>query len=289
MAAPQEPLLDPLLVKTFLAVAEEGSISAGARRVFRTQSTASTQIRSLEDLVGARLFERDTRKLSLTAEGERFVDYARRILTANAEALGALRTDVPGPTLRLGFTEYFQSDRVAQLVKRMSSDWPACRFELRIAQSRVLEEEFDAQRLDLVVVARVETKGRGAKGEPVHWVSAPDFALPSRGELPLVLMPPGCVLHTLARHALGRAKTPYRVAVTCSGAAGIHAALRGGLGVGCLSEGAIPADLSPRVDSRLPALPRLRFDWRARRGTLAAEVAERLGAGSTLRVERASA
>lgn len=289
MTAPEDPLLDPWLVKTFLAVAEEGSISAGARRVFRTQSTASTQIRSLEDLVGARLFERDTRKLALTAEGERFVDYARRIIAANTEAIDALRSDVPGPTLRLGFTEYFQPERVAQLVRRMSSDFPKCRFELRIAQSRVLEEEFEAERLDLVVVARLESKRRDAQAEPIHWVSAPDFALPSRGELPLVLMPAGCVLHTLVQHVLARAKTPFRVAVTCSGAAGIHAALRGGLGLGCLSEGAIPADLSPRVDPRLPALPRLRFDWRARRGTLAADVAARLGAGPTLRVERASA
>lgn len=286
MSAPRDPLLDPLLVKTFLAVAEEGSISAGARRVFRTQSTASTQIRALEEQVGARLFERDTRKLALTAEGARFVEYARRILLANAEALGALRSDVPGPTLRVGFTEYYQPQRVADLVQRISREWPACTFELRLAQSRVLEQEFEAERLDLVVVARLESKRRDAKSEPIHWVSAPELPLPSRGSLPLVLMPAGCVLHTLARHVLSHAKTPYRVAVTCSGAVGIHAAVRGGLGLGCLNAGAIPADLSLRTDARLPALPRLRFDWRARRGTLAADVAAALGAGPTLRVER---
>jgi DNA-binding transcriptional LysR family regulator len=286
-ATPSEPLLDPLFVKTFLAVAEEGSISAGARRVFRTQSTASTQIRMLEDQLGARLFDRDTRKLALTAEGERFVAYAERLISANSEALAALKAAVPGPVLRVGFTEYFEPERVAQLVRRLSHEWPSCRFELRIAQSSVLEQEFEAKRLDLVVVSRLSRDRGDPRADPLHWVSARDFALPARGELPLVLLPGGCALHALVLHTLTRVATPFRVAVTCSGSAGLHAALRGGLGLGCLNEGAIPADLAVRTDPRLPRLPALRFLWRALRGTLAAEVAESLGASALARVERA--
>jgi DNA-binding transcriptional LysR family regulator len=284
--APNAPLLDPLLVKTFLAVAEEGSISAGARRVFRTQSTASTQIRALEDQLGVRLFDRDTRRLALTAEGARFVAYAERLIAANSEAVGALRGEAPAPILRLGFTEYFQPERVAQLMGRVSAEWPTRRFELRVAQSGVLDEEFEARRLDLVVTAEVVSSRREGRAEAIAWVSAPGFALPARGELPLVLLPESCALRALAVQALGRAGTAYRVAVTCSGTAGVHAALRGGLGLGCLNESAIPADLATRADPRLPPLPRMRFRWRARRGTLAAEVAARLGAGSSLAVER---
>jgi DNA-binding transcriptional LysR family regulator len=283
---PSDALLDPLLVKTFLAVAEEGSISAGARRVFRTQSTASTQIRTLEELVGARLFDRDTRTLALTAEGERFVEYAERLLVANAEAANALRAPTPAQTLRVGFSEYFQPERVVGLVRRLAAEWPSCRFELCVALSRVLEREFEARRLDLVVVSKLERNQRAAEAEALHWVSRPDFALPARGELPLVLLPATCNLHALAVNALTRAGTPCRVAVTSSGTAGIHAALRGGLGIGCLNEGAIPSDLAVRSEPRLPALPRLRFVWRARRGTLAAEVAAALGAGALLRIER---
>src|SRR6478609_427340 len=102
--APNEPLIDPLLVRTFLAVAEAGSISGGARRVFRTQSTASTQIQNLEEQLGVRLFERDTRRLSLTEEGERFRGHAERLLEANHQALLALRTEVVRPTLRVGLS-----------------------------------------------------------------------------------------------------------------------------------------------------------------------------------------
>jgi DNA-binding transcriptional LysR family regulator len=278
-------LLDPGFVKTFLAVADAGSISAGARRVFRTQSTASTQIRLLEEQLGVRLFDRDTRSLVLTSEGERFLGYAERLIAANADALGAFRAEPDGPVLRVGVSEYFQPEHVARLVRRVSSEWPACRFELRIAQSNVLVREFETKALDLVVGSKL-TRDEGAATEPLHWVARADLALPARAELPLVLLPPTCALRELALKALERAKTPCRVAVTSSGVAGVQAALRGGLGVGCLNAGSIPADLAVRRDPRLPQLPRLRFVWRARRGTLAAEVATSLGAGALVRVER---
>lgn len=287
MTANADVLLDPALVKTFLAVAEAGSISAGARLVFRTQSTASTQIRTLEEQLGARLFDRDTRTLALTDEGGRFVEHARRLMEVNAEALRALRAVESGPPLRVGFSEYFQPLRVAELVRRVSNEHPTCRIELRIAQSRILDAEFEARRLDLVVVGRLARGGREAGAEPIHWVSKPGLPLPARADLPLVLLPGDCFLRELATESLARAGIGCRVAVTCSGAAGLHAALRAGLGVGCLNASAIPGDLAVRSDSRLPRLPHLRFSWRARRGTLAAEVAESLGAGALLRVERA--
>ena len=276
-------LLDPSLVTTFLAVAEAGSISAGARRVFRTQSTASTQIRALEEQVGARLFDRDTRRLALTAEGERFMGPARRLLAVNAEALAALRAEEPVTPLRVGFSEYFQPARLAELVARLSSEWPACRFELRIAQSSVLEREFEARHLDLVVLSKLAQRKSERGAETLHWVSARDYALPARGELPLVLLPAGCALHALVVRTLEREQVPCRVAVTCSGVAGAQAALRGGLGIGCLNEGAIPHDLAVVRDARLPRLPRLAFSWRARRGTPASDIAAALGTGALVR------
>lgn len=279
------PLLDPTLVNTFLAVAEEGSISAGARRVFRTQSTASTQIQALEEQLGARLFDRDTRRLALTEEGTLFLAHARRLLEVNQLALSALRSERHRPVLRVGFSEYFRPERLGRFARRLQLEWPGHRFELRVAQSRVLEQEFAAEQLDLAVVSRL-TRSRpaaggphaGADAEPLHWVSAPRLPLPERDALPLVLLPPDCPLHALAVAALDRAGVRHSLAVTCSGTAGIIAALRAGLGVGCLNESAIVDDLARCRGSRLPALPSLRFEWRVRKGTPAAHVAALLRA-----------
>lgn len=275
--APNEALLDPLLVRTFLAVAEAGSISGGARRVFRTQSTASTQIQNLEEQLGVRLFTRDTRTLSLTEEGARFRAHAERLLEVNREALLALRPEPARPSLRVGFSEYFEPERLAQLVRRLHQEWPDHRFELRVAQSKVIEREFAAKRLEVAVVSRL-SRTRGDATEQLHWVSARGLALPAAAPLSLVLLPPDCALHALAVETLERAGLAHRVAVTCSGSAGIHAALRGGLGFGCLNLGAVPDDLEARTERRLPSLPSLRFEWRRRSGPLASRVAELLAA-----------
>ena len=212
---------------------------------------------------------------------------ARRLLSVNAEALAALRAEEPLAPLRVGFSEYFQPARTAELVGRLSSEWPAYRFELRIAQSSVLEREFEARRLDLVVLSKLVQRGGERGAEALHWVSAEDYAPPARGELPLVLLPAGCALHALVLDTLARERIPCRVAVTCSGVAGAQAALRGGLGVGCLNEGALPRDLTVVRDARLPRLPRLTFAWRARRGTPAAEIAAALGRSALVRVSPA--
>jgi DNA-binding transcriptional LysR family regulator len=71
--------MDRYLLRYFLAVAELGSFSRAASRVSVTQPTLSVGIAKLEEQVGARLFERTTRRVSLTPAGSRFLGHARRI------------------------------------------------------------------------------------------------------------------------------------------------------------------------------------------------------------------
>lgn len=71
--------MDRYLLRYFLAVAELGSFSKAAARVSVTQPTLSVGIAKLEEMLGARLFERTTRRVSLTAAGSRFLGHARRI------------------------------------------------------------------------------------------------------------------------------------------------------------------------------------------------------------------
>ncbi len=85
------------LLRYFLAVAELGSFSKAAARVSVTQPTLSVGIAKLEDEVGARLFERTTRRVSLTPAGSRFLQHARRI-TQEYEA--ALREVSETPQLK---------------------------------------------------------------------------------------------------------------------------------------------------------------------------------------------
>jgi DNA-binding transcriptional LysR family regulator len=89
--------MDRYLLRYFLAVAELGSFSKAAARVSVTQPTLSVGIAKLEEQLGARLFERTTRRVSLTPAGSRFLQHARRI-TQEYEA--ALREVSETPQLK---------------------------------------------------------------------------------------------------------------------------------------------------------------------------------------------
>lgn len=89
--------MDRYLLRYFLAVAELGSFSKAAQRVSVTQPTLSVGIAKLEQEVGARLFERTTRRVSLTPAGSKFLQHARRI-TQEYEA--ALREVSEAPQLK---------------------------------------------------------------------------------------------------------------------------------------------------------------------------------------------
>ena len=85
------PELDLRLVRAFVAVAEELHFTRAANRLYVAQQALSRDIRRLESQIGARLFARSTRRVTLTADGERFLVHARSLLALNDAALKELR------------------------------------------------------------------------------------------------------------------------------------------------------------------------------------------------------
>jgi len=77
-------------LETFLEVARHTSFSRAAEKRFRTQPAISTQIRALEEEVGARLFDRSGGRVALTAAGKVFQRYAEEALESRRAVLAAL-------------------------------------------------------------------------------------------------------------------------------------------------------------------------------------------------------
>jgi DNA-binding transcriptional LysR family regulator len=67
-------------IRTFVAVAEEGSLRRASERLHVSQPPLTRQIAALEDELGARLFERNARGMKLVDAGAVFLEHARRIL-----------------------------------------------------------------------------------------------------------------------------------------------------------------------------------------------------------------
>src|SRR4249919_560562 len=77
-------------LETFLQVARHSSFSRAAEKRFRTQPAISSQIRALEEEVGAKLLDRSGGKVSITASGKLFQKYAEEILEARKAVLTAI-------------------------------------------------------------------------------------------------------------------------------------------------------------------------------------------------------
>jgi DNA-binding transcriptional LysR family regulator len=272
--------LDPLWLRSFVAIAQAGSVTRAAQQVHRTQSAVSTHLQQLEASLGVRLVHRSTRSLTLTAEGERFLPHARKLLGWQDEARAAVQPAEESAVWRVGISEYFLPARLGELRALLRAAAPAARFELLWASSAHLQQLWSAGEMDLTVLtcAAPLPQARLLRREPLAWVSGPGFAPPAHGPAPLVLLGPDCPVRAMALAALARTGRAHHVQLSCAGAHGAVAAIRAGWGVGCLNLSAIPADLQllSRKDARhWPSPGRLSFYALARPGLHATERALR--------------
>ncbi len=144
-------------VEVFVAVAQERSISAAARRLGASPSSVSQQISNLEDALGARLLERRARPMALTPAGAVFRRRAQAILNEAAQARAELaRMDAEVlQELRLGMIEDLDSSVTPALLSRLAEEMGAARFMLETGASHRLLDLLESRAADLVVAAEM--------------------------------------------------------------------------------------------------------------------------------------
>src|SRR5215469_1630343 len=94
--------LDLDLIRTFVAVADSGSMTVAASQLHMTQGAVSQQVKRLEDVLDCPLFVRKTRKLDLSRQGEQFLVKARRLLRLNDEIWADMNAESLRGSLRVG-------------------------------------------------------------------------------------------------------------------------------------------------------------------------------------------
>src|SRR5471032_199073 len=137
-------------VRTFLAVASAGSLSAAARQLNVVPMQVSRRIAGLEENLGVRLFHRTTRSLTLTAEGEAFVPYARAMVDAETGARAEL-SPLPGTAsgvLRVTAPSGFGQSVVLPMLPQLLAANPDLRIDLDLSDGQV---DIVGQGLDLAL------------------------------------------------------------------------------------------------------------------------------------------
>ncbi|WP_075660954.1 LysR family transcriptional regulator [Streptomyces acidiscabies] len=125
-------------LEMFVAVAEHGGITAAAEKLLRAPSNVSTRIRHLEKELGMDLLLRDKRQVTLSAEGEAFREYARRLIDIADEAKSLANGERPHGRFRIGALESTSAVRIPSLLAEFHLSYPEVDLELEAGASGML-------------------------------------------------------------------------------------------------------------------------------------------------------
>jgi len=113
-------MLDIDQLRTFIAISETGSFTKAAEVVNKTQSAVSMQMKRLEERLERPIFSRDGRASKLTEDGQRLLDYARRIVKLNVETLAAFSDAELSGRVRLGVPDDYADRYLPEIMARFS-------------------------------------------------------------------------------------------------------------------------------------------------------------------------
>jgi DNA-binding transcriptional LysR family regulator len=231
-------LLDVDHLRTFIAIAETGSFTRAADLVFKTQSAVSMQMKRLEDRVGRPIFERDGRASILTEDGDRLLDYARRIVKLNVEALAAVGDDDLSGRVRLGLPDDYADRYLPEIMARFSRSYPGVELTVVCEPSSKLVQRVAANEIDLAIVTATESNRATEtfRQERLLWVTSNRHATHMERPLPLALGPSTCCWRRTAIERLETLDRAYRIVYSSGNAGAISAAVLAGLAVSVFPE-----------------------------------------------------
>ncbi|MDI9849243.1 LysR family transcriptional regulator [Rhodoblastus sp. 17X3] len=255
-------MLDPLHLRTFVAITEVKSFSEAGRQLGLSQSSVSEHVKRLEQFAGHKLFLRDTHSNSLTEHGQAMLEFARSILETNERAKRHFSLAKKRRRFLFGACEDLAIGWLREIIRDFTQSHPDVDLDFTIALSRTLMELFDEGRLDMILCKRWPDGDRGQLvfRDRIVWTAATNKPVFRHDEAQLVLYPPPSITRFMALTALEREGVPWRIACTSGDLNGLATATGIGLGMMAHSSTLIPQGLQAcDPDPRLPELGPIEF------------------------------
>ncbi len=230
------PNLDVDQLKTFLAIADTGNFTRAAEEVNKTQSAVSMQMKRLEETLGRPIFARDGRGSRITADGERLVEYARRMIAMNDEVVSAFTTPEITGTVRFGTPDDYADLFLPEILARFNRTHPQVNLEVECYQSQVLAGHVRNSELDLAVVTfnGGDIYGETLMSAELVWVTSPRHQTHAMETLPMATASATCGWRKLAEQGLRDHGRTYRVAYTSPNFSTVCAVVMQGLAVAAM-------------------------------------------------------
>lgn len=153
------------LLKHFVAVADDGGISAAARRLGLTQPALSRQVKALEQDLGVTLLDRGARSFALTPAAEALVADARKLLEYCDGMTQRVRAAASGLPLRIGYSPSLAADFLPLAIDRFNQLHPGVRVSLHEASALEMQRALLVGKLDLIVTVPC------APGDAIRWTT----------------------------------------------------------------------------------------------------------------------
>ena len=251
------PVLDPDLLKAFVAVADHRSFTRAAVMLNRTQSAVSMQVKRLEGRLGVELFNRTRANVDLSSAGEGLLGYARRILALNDEAVARLREHKIEGVVRLGVMDDYGTLVVPRLLAGFVAGYPLIHVEMETGLTSSMPARL-GEAYDLVIAMHPQGRGDGEllRREQAVWAASVSQTVEEQDPLPVALYPQGCLFRKWAIDALDAANRRWRLAFVSHSLAAVESIAAQGLAVTVLKASTFPTRLRTLTSNDgLPPLP----------------------------------
>ena len=146
--------MDIRTMQYYLAVVREGTISAAAHALHVAQPSLSRQMKELEDELGAALFVRGNRKITLTEEGmvlRRRAEEMVRLMQLTEDEISQLKNHISG-SVRIGAGESWSFHYLSRTAASLAEEHPDIRFHITSGDTQDLMDELNNGLIDLAVI-----------------------------------------------------------------------------------------------------------------------------------------
>lgn len=238
--------LDSDLLRTFVAVAQAGSVTEGAAQIHRSQSATSIQIKRLESILGQAVFERHGRGVVLSETGRRLLPVAQDVTERLDATLREICDEVVVGRVRLGIPDDHGQAKLAKIIANFTRQHPQVELDVTCSLSTGFPTALEKGRLDLAIY-EVEAPREHEEllfEDPTCWMSSAHQDFSTEEILPVALFDHACWWRDAAIASLNARGRIYRVVYSSQSVSGVVAAVEAGIAVGLLGRSSLNPNLA---------------------------------------------
>ena len=246
-------------LRSFVLFAEYGSLNKVAEVRHKTNAAISAQMKKLAEIYDIKLFEREGRNLTLSADGESFLDVARCILNFHDNVIANIKNNKSTLTITIGIPSDYVGNYLYKLLKHLSDSLTEIRFELIIKSSNELLSLWQKKAVDIVIYS---AEHQNAEGELIavsqgEWFAATDHQIDQDKPINIALYDESCLFHQQAIRGLIAKESQYTIHSISADSRTLCDMVEQFNVVAAMSRISVTEKMHRVTDSRLPELPKV--------------------------------